>query len=91
MCAEVYKYTNGYGPQTLVNEFKPMTPRRTLRSNVKVVHEQTRTRTKFAENDPIYRGKKYWSCLPAEIQHSTSINMFKQRLKSEHHVFEHIT
>ena len=91
MCSEVYKYTNGKGPQKLVDEFKPMAPRRNLRSNAKIQHERLKTRTKFAENDPIHRGKKYWSCLPAEIQHSTSLNMFKQRLKSEHHVFEHIT
>ena len=59
MCTEVYKYTNGQGPQNLVAEFETMAPRRTLRSNAKIQHKRVKTHTKFAENDPICRGKKY--------------------------------
>ena len=91
VCNEIYKYTNGQGPLSLVTEFEPQIPRRSLRSNVKINHKHRRTRTKFAENDPVVRGKKYWDCLPAHIQTSESHQIFKTRLKLDHHVFEHIT
>ena len=91
VCNEVYKYTNGHGPLSLVTEFEPQIPRRELRSNTRIIHKHTRTRTKFAENDPVIRGKKYWDRLPASIQTSENQHIFKSRLKLDHHVFEHIT
>ncbi len=90
-CNEVYKYTNGIGPPALTDMFKPVTHRRNLRSNTKINHHRPKTRTKFAENDFVFRGKKYWDQLPATIQTSSSLQVFKSQLKSLHDVFEHIT
>ena len=67
-CNEVYKYTNGIGPTALTDIFKPVTQRRNLRSSSKITHHRLRTRTKFAKNDFVYRGKKYWDQLQASIQ-----------------------
>ncbi len=90
-CTEVYKFTNGKGPQSLTDVFTPVANRRTLCSNAKICHEISRVKTKFSEKDFVYRGKKYWEKLPAPIQRSTSLEIFKSQLKSLHDVFEHIT
>ena len=69
MCNEVYKFTNGIGPKNLVHEFEPIIPEHALTSNIKIIHSRDRTQTKFAENDPVFRGKKYSASLPQVYNH----------------------
>ncbi len=90
-CAEVYKLVNGKGPVTLVDMFKPIVPTRVLRSNDSVNLNKPRTNTEFACRNFVVRGMTYWESLPNDVQTAFSIDCFKQCLKKNVHVFEHIT
>ena len=90
-CAEVFKLVNGKGPNVLVDIFRPVVPTRVLRSNDSVKLKKPRTNTEFADRDFVVRGMSYWEALPTEVQTAPSIDCFKQRLKKNVHVFEHIT
>ena len=90
-CAEVFKLINGKGPPVLVDMFKPVVPRRVLRSNDRIKFNKPRTNSEFACRDFVVRGMTYWESLPIEVQTAPSIDCFKQRFKKNAHVFEHIT
>ncbi len=90
-CIEVYKLVNGIGPPALTSQFEQTVPARVLRSNESILLYHVPTKTVFAENDFVYRGKVIWSKIPADIQHAPSIDHFKAELKKNTHLFEHIT
>ena len=90
-CAEVYKLVNEKGPPNLVELFKPVQPTRALRSNRQVKLNRPKTKTKFADRDFVIRGMSYWDKIPWEVQTAPSLDSFKQNLKKNVHVFEHIT
>ena len=90
-CAEVFKLVNGLGPTVLVDMFEPVVPPSVLRSNDSVKLKRPRTNTEIACRDFVIRGMTYWESLPIDIQTAPSIDCFKQRLKKNAHVFEHIT
>ncbi len=90
-CVEVYKLANGHGPESLSNALSICEPVRVLRSNAQVKLSRPRYTLKHSENDFLFRGVKYWDTLPAPIQQSKSIDVFKSELKKYTRIWEHIT
>ncbi len=90
-CTEAYKLVNGIGPSPLTSLFVEKVPTRVLRSNKCITLNHVATNTKFAENDFVFRAMNYWSLIPAHVQHSPNVEMFKSNLKRCPNLFEHIT
>ena len=88
-CVQAYKLTNGIGPTSLTEAFKPKIEIRQMRSSNEVRHVVPRTLTKFAERDFVVRSKLYWRSLPPEIQTKPSVTSFKNALKGTS-IFSHV-
>ena len=77
---EVYKYLNGLSPDIMSNIFK-------LKENTyNLIHfhifeSQSPRTTKFGLDSIAYRASQLWKNVPEEIRDSTSLPMFKKKIK----------
>ena len=80
---EVYKYLNGLSPDIMKNIFK-------LKENIcnlinfHIFESQNPRTTKFGLDSIAYRASRLWKNVPEEIRNSTSLPMFKKKIKEVH-------
>ena len=80
-----FKALNGLAPEYIKNLLIPYNPTRSLRSSGKnlLVEPQTRLKT-YGDRAFSSSGPRIWNSLPLEIRNSSSITLFKSRLKTHY-------
>ena len=76
---EVYKYLNGLSPDIMSDIFKPRENTYNLRNFH--IFESQNPRTKTFGLDITYRASQLWNNVLEEIRNSTSLPMFKKKIK----------
>ena len=77
---EVYKYLNGLSPDIMCDIFKLRENTYNLR-NFRIFESQNPRTKKFGLDCIAYRASQLWKNVPEEIRNSTSLPMFKKKLK----------
>ena len=77
---DVYKYLNGLSPDIMSDIFKLRENAYNLRNFL--IFESQNSRTKKLSLDSIvYRASQLWKNVPEEIRDSTSLPVFKEKIK----------
>ena len=77
---EVYKYLNGLSPDIMSDIFKLRENAYSLRNFHIFDSQNPRTKT-FGLDSIAYRASQLWKNVPEEIRNSTSLPMFKKKIK----------
>ena len=77
---EVYKYLNGLSPDIMSDIFKLRENTYNLR-NFHIFESQNPRTKKFGLDSIAYRASQLWKNVPEEIRNSTSLPMFKKKIK----------
>ena len=77
---EVYKYLNGLSPDIICDIFKLRENNYNLR-NFHIFESQNPRTKKFGLDSIAYRASQLWKNVPEEIRNSTSLPMFKKKIK----------
>ena len=77
---EVYKYLNGLSPDIMSDIFKLRENTNNLR-NFHIFKSQNPRTKKFDLDSIAYRASQLWKNVPEEIRNSTSLPMFKKKIK----------
>ena len=77
---EVYKYLNGLSPDIMSDIFKLRENTYNLR-NFHIFESQNPRTKKFGLDSIAYRASQLWKNVPEEIRNSTSLSMFKNKIK----------
>ena len=77
---EVYKYLNGLSPDIMSDIFKLRENTYNLR-NFHIFESQNPRTKKFGLDSIAYRASQLWKNIPEEIRNSTSLPMFKKKIK----------
>ena len=78
---EVYKYLNGLFLDIMSNIFKLRENTYNLRNSHMFESQNPRTK-KFGLDSIAYRAGQLWKNVPEEIRNSTSLPMFKKKIKT---------
>ena len=82
-CIDMYKFLHDQGPLGVTKDVCTYVPARSLRSENSTTIVRPKLRTKFAENDLVIRGSKYWDLLHEDTRSSASLAIFKSRTKQD--------
>ena len=77
---EVYKYLNDLSPDIISDIFKVRESTYNLR-NFHIFESQNPRTKKFGLDSIAYRASQLWKNVPEEIRNSTSLPMFKKKIK----------
>ena len=77
---EVYKYLNGLSPDIMSDIFKLRENTYNLR-NFHIFESQNLRTKKFGLDSIAYRANQLWKNVPEEIRNSTSLPVFKEKIK----------
>ena len=77
---EVYKYLNDLSSDIMSDIFKPRENTYNLR-NVHIFESENPRTKKFGLDSIAYRASQLWKNVPEEIRNSTSLPMFKKKIK----------
>ena len=77
---EVYKYLNGLSPDIVNDLFKLRENTYNLR-NFHIVESKNPRIKKFGLDSIAYRASQLWKNVPEEIRNSTSLPVFKEKIK----------
>ena len=77
---EVYKYLNGLSPDIMSDIFKLRENTYNLR-NFHIFESQNPRTKKFGLDSIAYRASQLWKNVPEEIRNSTSLPMFRKKIK----------
>ena len=77
---EVYKYLNGLSPDVMSEIFKLRENTCNLR-NLRIFESQNPRAKMFGLDSIAYRASQLWKNVPEEIRNSTSLPMFKKKIK----------
>ena len=78
---EVYKHLNGLSPDIMSDMFKLRENTYNLRS-FRIFKSQNPRTKKFGLDTIAYRASQLWKNVPEEIRNSTSLPMFKKKIKN---------
>ena len=78
---EVYKYLNGLSPDIMSDIFKLRENTYNLR-NFHIFESQNPRTKKFGLDSIAYRTSQLWKNVPEEIRNSTSLPVFKEKMKN---------
>ena len=77
---EVYKYLNSLSPDIMSDTFKIRENTYNLR-NFYIFQSENPRAKKFGLDSIAYRASQLWENVPEEIRNSTSLPMFKKKIK----------
>ena len=80
LMTEVYKYLNDLCPEIMSGIFKLRENTNNLR-NFHIFESQNSRTKKFGSGSIAYRASQLWKNVPGEIRNSTSLPMFKKKIK----------
>ena len=80
LMVEVYEYLNGLSPDIMSDIFKLRENIYNLRNFHTFESQNRRTKT-FGLDSIAYRASQLWKNVPAEIRNSTSLPVFKEKIK----------